>query len=399
VAAAERGKPVVAYKLGRSQQGAELALSHTGALAGEDDIAGAFLSDCGIARVENFEALLETLPLLGRVPAGTVRGRAPRVGVVTTTGGGAAMVVDGLALRGVDVTRPSDDTFARLQSAGVSVERGVLVDLTMAGTRPDVMKAALDVMLSAPEFDLVVAVTGSSARFRPELAVKPVIESASNDKPLVSFLAPDAPDALAMLSQANVPNFRTPEACADAIAAAFARRVAVAPVSITRSVRRNKSAQLNEHDAYALFARVGVPHASSVVLQVDASAIDLPFAYPVVVKLLSDTIAHKSDVGGVVLNVRDAFDCRVGAQGHSRCRCVASDRAADAVGARRVVAGLSQGCRCRPGGAARGRRHLHGDLSRSQHSSCAGDAENRGRNDFRTGHRENVARFSRPPER
>jgi len=77
VAAAERGKPVVAYKLGRSQQGAELALSHTGALAGEDDIAGAFLSDCGIARVENFEALLETLPLLGRVPAGAVRGRVP----------------------------------------------------------------------------------------------------------------------------------------------------------------------------------------------------------------------------------------------------------------------------------------------------------------------------------
>lgn len=311
VAAAERGKPVVAYKLGRSQQGAELALSHTGALAGEDDIAGAFLSDCGIARVENFEALLETLPLLGRVPAGTVRGRAPRVGVVTTTGGGAAMVVDGLALRGVDVTRPSDDTFARLQSAGVSVERGVLVDLTMAGTRPDIMKAALDVMLSAPEFDLVVAVTGSSARFRPELAVKPVIESASTNKPLVSFLAPDAPDALAMLSQANVPNFRTPEACADAIAAAFARRAAVAPINVSRSVRRNKSAQLNEHDAYALFARVGVPHASSVVLQVDASAIDLPFAYPVVVKLLSDTIAHKSDVGGVVLNVRDAAGVKV----------------------------------------------------------------------------------------
>jgi succinyl-CoA synthetase beta subunit len=68
---------------------------------------------------------------------------------------------------------------------------------------------------------------------------------------------------------------------------------------------------LNEHDAYALFARVGVPHASSVVLQVDASAIDLPFAYPVVVKLLSDTIAHKSDVGGVVLNVRDAAGVKV----------------------------------------------------------------------------------------
>jgi len=310
VAAAERGKPVVAYKLGRSQQAAELALSHTGALAGEDDIAAAFLSDCGIARVENFEALLETLPLLSRIPAGVVRGRAPRVGVVTTTGGGAAMVVDGLGLRSIDVVRPTDETFARLQGAGVSVERGVLVDLTMAGTRPDVMKAALDVMLSAPEFDLIVAVTGSSARFRPELAVKPVIASAAANKPLVSFLAPDAPDALAMLSEAGVPNFRTPEACADAIVAAYARRVAVAPVAVSRSVRRNKSAQLNESDAYALFARVGLPHAPSQVLSADAVDVALPFAYPVAVKLLSDRIAHKSDVGGVVLNVRSETELK-----------------------------------------------------------------------------------------
>ncbi len=59
--AARRNKPVVAYKLGRSAQAAELALSHTGALAGEDDIAEAFLADCGIARVQNFETLLETL--------------------------------------------------------------------------------------------------------------------------------------------------------------------------------------------------------------------------------------------------------------------------------------------------------------------------------------------------
>ena len=58
------------------------------------------------------------------------------------------------------------------------------------------MKAALDTMLSAPEFDLVVAVVGSSARFQPELAVKPVIDSASSAKPLVTFLVPDAPQAL-----------------------------------------------------------------------------------------------------------------------------------------------------------------------------------------------------------
>lgn len=305
VEAARRNKPVVAYKLGRSEQAAELALSHTGALAGEDDIAAAFLADCGIARVENFEALLETLPLLNRVPAGAVRGRAPRVGVVTTTGGGAAMVVDGLALRGVDVVKPSDDTFAKLQGAGVNAERGLIVDLTMAGTKPDIMTATLDAMLAAPEFDLVVAVTGSSARFQPELAVKPVIARAEAGKPLVSFLAPDAPEALAMLARAGVPSFRTPEACADAIVAAFARREPKALTPTPQRAPRTGPAQLNEWDAYKLFERVGLPHAESALVPVDAQAIDLPFSYPVAVKLLSDTIAHKTDVGGVVLNVRD----------------------------------------------------------------------------------------------
>src|SRR6266850_1462235 len=62
MAAAERGKPVIAYKLGRSPAARELAISHTGALAGEDDVAEAFLADCGIARVETFEALVEGLP-------------------------------------------------------------------------------------------------------------------------------------------------------------------------------------------------------------------------------------------------------------------------------------------------------------------------------------------------
>ena len=62
--AAARGKPVVAYKLGRSSAARELAVTHTGALAGEDDVASAFLADCGIARVESLEGLIEALPLV-----------------------------------------------------------------------------------------------------------------------------------------------------------------------------------------------------------------------------------------------------------------------------------------------------------------------------------------------
>lgn len=305
VGAAARNKPVVAYKLGRSAQAAELALSHTGALAGEDDVADAFLADCGIARVDIFESLIETLPLLGRIPVQSISGRPPRVGIVTTTGGGAAMVVDGLALRGVDTVKASDETFARLTKAGVNAGHERVIDLTLAGTRFEVMKAALDIMLAAPEFDLVVAVTGSSARFQPDLAVRPVIASAGAAKPLVAFIVPDAPQALGMLGQAGIPSFRTPETCADAIAAAFRRRKPTAEPARQRHFKTAGAQQLSEWDAYRLFEKIGVPHAPAALVPIDADTIVLPFAYPVAVKLLSASIAHKTDVGGVVLNVAD----------------------------------------------------------------------------------------------
>lgn len=304
LAAAARGKPVVAYKLGRSAAAAELALSHTGALAGEDDVAAAFLADCGIARVFNFETLLETMPLLQRLPARPAAARLnKRVGVVTTTGGGAAMVVDELSMRGIDVVKPSDETFARLTKAGVQAHHERIIDLTLAGTRYDVMKAALDTMLSAPEFDVVVAVVGSSARFQPDLAVKPVIDSASSAKPLVTFLVPDAPQALNLLADAGVPSFRTPESCADAVSAALLRRVATAQAKPLHDITAKPTKQLDEIAAYALMKQVGVPHAPAVAVDINATSITLPFAYPVAVKLLSAEIAHKTDVGGVVLNV------------------------------------------------------------------------------------------------
>jgi acyl-CoA synthetase (NDP forming) len=310
IAAAERGKPVVAYKLGRSPQGAELALSHTGALAGEDDIAAAFLRDCGIARVHLFESLLETLPLLGKIPISRASGRPARVGVVTTTGGGAAMVVDGLALRGIDVVKCTDETFARLAKAGVAANHERIIDLTMAGTRYDVMKAALDTMLSAPEFDLLVAVIGSSARFQADLAVQPIIDCSCAEKPLVAFLVPDAPEGLAMLAQKGVPAFRTPESCVDAIAAAFHRGSPKPQIRSTAHPSNAVLSQLNEWDAYGLFDRLGVPHAAAVRIAIGDDIPDLPFAYSVAVKLLSDQIAHKTDVGGVVLGVNDKVELR-----------------------------------------------------------------------------------------
>lgn len=302
--AAARNKPVLAFKLGRSEVAAELAVSHTGALAGEDAVADIFFRDCGIARVETLEGLLEAMPLLARLPVNRLRresGRKPTVGVVTTTGGGAAMAVDQLGIRGVSVVGPSPETLARMAERGVDVHAGGIVDLTLAGTKYEVMKAALEVMQSAPEFDMVLATVGSSARYQPDLAVKPVVDSAGGDTPLACFVVPDAPEALKLLTDAGVPSFRTPEACGDAIAAAFARRKPVAQLPAAPAPKGER--MLDEASAYRLLSPLGVSHAPYVALAVDEPVPALPFPYPVVVKVLHEEIAHKTDVGGVVLGV------------------------------------------------------------------------------------------------
>ncbi len=309
--AAAAGKPVLAYKLGRSEAARELAVTHTGALAGEDDVADAFLRDCGIARVETMSALIEGLPLLARIPP-RPRERAPRAAVVTTTAGGAAMVIDPLASRGVEIVPPSQATYARLAAAGIAVARARLIDLTLAGARYDVMKAALDILTSAPEFDLVIVVVGSSARFHPELAVQPIIDCAKGGAaaPLAAFLVPDAPQARVALGKAGIANFYTPEACADAAAAALTRRLPrlAPPPGGGRShpPPGEGASTIDELEAYRVFDRLGIARAPSAALDITVPPpAALPFDFPVVLKVLAAEITHKSDVGGVMLGIAD----------------------------------------------------------------------------------------------
>jgi acyl-CoA synthetase (NDP forming) len=319
-AATAAGRPVVAYKLGRSSAGAELARSHTGALAGEEEVSAAFLSDCGIARVHTLDALIEATALAHRVRPTTL-GRAPRVGVVTSTGGGAAMVVDQLGVRGIDVVQPTAETFARLTERGAPAHTARIVDLTLNGARYEVMRPALDTLTEAREHDVLVVVLGSSARLEPETAVRPIIEVAGRGLPVAVFLAPHAPEAAALLTAADVPVFRSPESCADAIAAIFSRRLrdltpagpaqhagpGAAPVGPPAPAATDQAG--DENTAYQVLDAIGVPRAATVVLDSD-EVTGLPFDYPVAAKVLSAQIPHKTDVGGVVLDIKDADGLR-----------------------------------------------------------------------------------------
>jgi len=304
----EAGKPVIAYKFGRSNAGRQLAQSHSGAIAGGDRSVGAYFRHHGILRVDMLETLFEMAPLVGgRRP---VRGR--RVSVVTTTGGGAATVADRLGALGLDLVGPGDALRERLSALGVELGGGPLVDLTMAGTRKEVYAAALETLLEGDDCDAVVAVVGSSGQFHPELAVAPIVEADPGGKFLAAFIAPEAPESLRRLTAAGKACFRTPEACADAVHAALAWRpptriAGTAPPNIGALLREDAG---DERGASRVFAALGVEQARSVVLPNADDPVPADLPYPVAVKVLSPDIAHKADVGGIQLGVGNADEIR-----------------------------------------------------------------------------------------
>ena len=273
------GKPIIAYVLGRSAAGAALATTHTGAMAGSDAATDAFLRDVGIARVDMLDTLLELPPLLIGARPITAPQRAVRV--VTTTGGGGAMVVDRLGLAGIATAK--------------------MVDTTLAGAKKAEVQAALNEARAAPDADVAIAVIGSSAQFRPQDAIAGVL-SATGPHKLAAFLLPQADASLKLLAEAGIAAFRTPESCADAIGAYLNWQAPhMRPDAGDVSAATALLPATDEVAARTVFAALGLP---DLAVAVDPAA-PPALIYPVALKAVSASIAHKTEAGAVALNVPD----------------------------------------------------------------------------------------------
>jgi acyl-CoA synthetase (NDP forming) len=169
----------------------------------------------------------------------------------------------------------------------------------------------LNTLLASDHCDLVLAVAGSSAQFQPQVAIEPLLEAKRGGKPLASFAAPHAEASLKLLADAGIAGFRTPESCADAIRA---WRDWTGPVDQPqRDEQRLRAAaallegagsQLDEYRSCQIFEALGVARAASEVIKAPGQKIRV--AFPLVAKILSPDILHKTDAGGVVLNIDDA---------------------------------------------------------------------------------------------
>jgi acyl-CoA synthetase (NDP forming) len=306
--AREAGKPLIAFKLGRSPYGAELATSHTGALAGSDAAAEAFFRAHGILRATMLESFLELPALaLGRKPHARTH-RA--VSVLTTTGGGGAMAVDALGVAGVEARAPDAKAAAALAAAGMPAH-GRLLDMTLAGTKPERIEAAITALAAAEDTDAIIPVIGSSAQFRPHDAVAGILrgrDAIRGAKPIAAFLVPQADASLRLLAEAGIPAFRTPESLADAMRAFLDWR-APRPAPHIAAPQASLPEAPDEADARELLAALGL--ASPFARFTEADAPPEGLRYPVALKILSPDIAHKTEIGGVVLNIADAHQLRV----------------------------------------------------------------------------------------
>jgi len=303
------GKPIVAFKIGRSEAGAQAAISHTGALAGQDTMYDALFRQTGVIRAQRFSDLLDMPSALstGRI----LRGR--RVAILTSTGGAGTLVSDSLGVAGFETPAPGARTAAALRALQgdmpAALDRNP-VDVTLAGLQPDLLRGAIGTLSASDDYDALVMIVGSSSLGNPQLMADAICDCLpETDKPIVAFVSPHAPNVARLLNQRQIPAFMDPECCAVALDAMWQTQAEPAlqtPAIVQSSPLTDLPAgTLNEAQARDLFSRFGIAGAEQTIVSnpAQAQAAALQYGSAVVLKILSSQIMHKSDVGGVCVGV------------------------------------------------------------------------------------------------
>ncbi|HJW89913.1 MAG TPA: acetate--CoA ligase family protein [Anaerolineales bacterium] len=318
-----RAKPVVALKVGRFSSGQRAVASHTGALAGEESAFNAGFRRAGVIRAETTEELFDWARALAWCPL--PKGRS--VAVLTNSGGPGVTAADALESHGLRLANLNPDTHAALQSLLVSAASLQNPVDMLAAASPQQYANCLRILLADPQVDSAMVIlppppmhtAGGIAK-----AIIPVIYTA--EKPVVVALMGERliQEAVEYFRAAHVPDYRFPERAAVALAVLaqryeyLASTVSEAPTSPALSglqqvgARQILAAQtpggfLPAEDVFLLLETYGIP-CLQTMLATDPSEAGqraLELGFPVAMKLASPDIQHKSDVGGVLLNLAD----------------------------------------------------------------------------------------------
>jgi acetyltransferase len=362
VQACTRRKPVIVIKAGHTRAGQRATLSHTGSMAGSDAVYDAAFRQCGAIRVQTIEEMFDfckaytgTGASTGfKTASSTPMAAGRRIAIVTNSGGPGVLAADRAEEMGMDVAEPSPVLKEALKAflpAHCALKNPI--DLTVQGTG-DWYRRALSAVLE--EYDVALAINVSTPYLDSIALARGVCDAAQgSDRPLVAAFLPEqiVAESVAYLQKRGVPNFATGERAVTALAG-------VADYGESANQRRSKSAvpslpvcrstnlPVLEPEAMAWLRSNGISVPKFRLAETGEEAVQgcREIGYPVAMKVVSPHILHKSDVGGVILDVANDATAR---EAFATLAAIAKDKDFRGVviypmieGAQEVLLGLSR---------------------------------------------------------
>ena len=330
--AAARVKPVIALKVGRHAAGAEASMSHTGALVGSDETFSAALSRSGVLRVQSIGQLFAAAKALS---SSHYRGASEQLVIITNGGGPGVMAADRATDQGIELSTLSPETISALNEVLPSVwSHSNPVDI-IGDAPPERYQQAIDICLQDPGVGGAIVILTPQAMTEPTRVAEALIKSAEkSDKPIMTSWmgGRQVEEARQLFNNARIPDFRTLENAVDAFSfiARYNRNQRLllqTPARMTRGqlppdtegarliiegVLTEQRKILTEPESIAVLKAFRIPAVQNAVAHSanESLIIAESIGFPIAMKVLSTDISHKSDAGGVRLNINTAHEVR-----------------------------------------------------------------------------------------
>ncbi len=322
-------KPIIVIKVGRTAAAARAAASHTGSLTGSDEVLDAAFRRAGVLRVNTIGELFDMAEVLGKQP----RPRGPRLAILTNGGGPAGLATDMLVSSGGELAELSPESVAAFNDMlPPHWSHNNPVDI-LGDASAEVYGKSVDILQRDPNTDGVLVVLTPQAMTDATATAEKLVSLAKSDKPLLAAWmgGHEVEAGEEILNRASIPSFKYPDRAARAFEYMWRysqnlRALYETPAltnaadgpnhvranEIVQAARKAKRTILTEDESKQILAAYSIPTVPTRVATNEEEALELAneFGFPVVLKLYSKTITHKSDVGGVKLNLRGAATIR-----------------------------------------------------------------------------------------